>query len=221
AFKAAVETTCHPIIEVATDQDHLESVVDILPDDVPVYECFGSIMEDISTEKTPQGIVMICRQGGFHFPDLERVASGTLLYLDRVSDPGNLGTIMRTAAWFEVRQIILSPSCVDPFNTKSIRASAGAVFGIEIYQSVDSRQIRQFADGTGYRMIAMVPRGGTPPDEWEKGGKNIVMFGQEAEGLSEELIEYADQLISIPGRGGVESLNLSVAAAIILYEIAK
>jgi len=221
AFRAAVETTHYPITEVATDKDHLASVVDILPNDVPVYECSGSIMKDISTEKTPQGIVMICRQEALQFPDLGKVASEILLYLDRVSDPGNLGTIMRTAAWFDVKQITLSPSCVDPFNTKSIRASAGAIFGIAIYQSVDSSQIRRFAGRQGYRMIAMVPYGGTPPDKWKKSGKNILMFGQEADGLSEELIEHAHQFISIPGRGGLESLNLSVAAAIMLYEISK
>jgi len=221
ALEAALKTTCHPILEVVADEDHIESVVDILPGNVPVYECSGSIMEEISTEKTPQGVVVICRRGEFHFSDLEGRASDTLLYLDRVSDPGNLGTIMRTAAWFDVRQLILSPSCVDPFNTKAIRASAETIFGIEIYQSIDPQQIRQFADRTGYRMIAMVPQGGIPPGEWEKGGKNIVILGQEADGLSEELTEYADRLVSIPGRGGVESLNLSVAAAIILYEIAK
>ena len=221
ALEAAIGTTCHPILEVVADEDHLESVVDILPGNVPVYGCSGSIMEEISTEKTPQGVVMICRRGDFHFPDLEGTASDILLYLDRVSDPGNLGTIMRTAAWFDVRHMILSPSCVDPFNTKAIRASAGTIFGIEIYQSVDPQQIRQFAGRTGYSMMAMVPRGGVPPGEWEKGDKNIVMLGQEADGLSEELTEYADRLVSIPGRGNVESLNLSVAAAIILYELTK
>ena len=221
ALEAALKTICHPILEVVADENHLESVADILPENVPVHGCSGSIMEEISTEKTPQGVVVICRWGEFNFRDLERTASDTLLYLDRVSDPGNLGTIMRTAAWFNVRQLILSPSCVDPLNTKAIRASAGTIFGIEIYQSIDPRQIRQFADKTGYSMIAMVPQGGIPPGEWKKGGKNIVMMGQEADGLSEELTEYADRLVSIPGRGNVESLNLSVAAAIILYEITK
>ncbi|MBW2557220.1 MAG: RNA methyltransferase [Deltaproteobacteria bacterium] len=221
ALEAAIKTTCHPILEVVADENHLESIVDILPGNVPVYGCSRSIMEEISTEKTPQGVVMICRRGEFHFPDLEGTASDTLLYLDRVSDPGNLGTIMRTAAWFDVRQLILSPSCVDPFNTKAIRASAGTIFGIEVYPSIDPQQIRQFADRTGYSMMAMVPRGGISPGEWEKGDKNIVMLGQEAGGLSEELTEYADRLVSIQGRGNVESLNLSVAAAIILYELTK
>ena len=221
ALEAAVEATRHPIVEVMTDKDHLEAVVDILPDDLPVYECSGSILEEISTEKTPQGVVIICRRGESAFSDLDGAVPDTLLYLDRVSDPGNMGTILRTSAWFGIRQLILSPSCVDPFNTKAIRASAGAIFKAEIYQSVDPEQIRRFAERMEYRMLAMVPRGGSPPDELKKTGRKIVMLGQEADGLSEELTGCADQLVSIPGREDVESLNLSVAAAIILYEIAK
>ncbi len=221
ALEAAFNTTSHPILEVAADTNTLESIVDILPEDVPVYECSGSIMKEISTEKTPQGVIIICRRKKFDFSDLDGTASDTVLYLDRISDPGNLGTIMRTAAWFDIRKLILSSFCVDPFNTKVIRASAGTIFGIEIYQPVDPSEIRQFADRNGYRMIATVPRGGTPPGEMEKKGRKIVMLGQEADGLSEKLTECADQCISIPGQGNVESLNLSVATAIILYEIAQ
>ncbi|MDD5724205.1 MAG: RNA methyltransferase [Syntrophales bacterium] len=221
ALESAVDATYHPIVEVMVDRDHLEAVVALLPDDLPVYECSGSIMEEISTEKTPQGVVMICRRGNFAFSDLDGAAPDTLLYLDRVSDPGNLGTILRTAAWFGFRQLILSPSCVDPFNTKAIRASAGTIFKTEIYRDIDSGQIQKFSERRGYRMVAMVPRGGNPPDELKKTDRKIVMLGQEADGLSEELMECADQLVSIPGHGGVESLNLSVAAAIILYEIVK
>jgi len=221
ALDAAVRTTRHPIVEVMADGDHLERVVDTLSDDLPVYECSGSVLDEISTEKTPQGVVIICRRGEVAFSDLDDAAPDTLLYLDRVSDPGNLGTIVRTAAWFGIRQLVLSPSCVDPFNTKAIRASAGAVFQTEIYQPVDYEEIRGFAERMGFQLVAMVPRGGVPPDKLAKTGKTIVMLGQEADGLSEELKGCADQLVSIPGRGEVESLNLSVATAIILYEVAK
>lgn len=221
AFEAAVRGTRHPIVEVMTDRDHREAVVDLTPDGLPVYECSDSIMREISTEKTPQGVAMICRRGEAPFPDPDGAPPDTLLYLDRVSDPGNLGGILRTAAWFGLGQLILSPSCVDPFNTKAIRASAGAIFQTDVYQAADPRQIREFAQRGGYRMVAMVPRGGDPPGTLEKADRTIVMLGQEAEGLSAELIGWADQLVSIPGRGDVESLNLSVAAAIILYEIVK
>lgn len=220
ALEAAVQTARHPIVEVMTDRAHREAVVDILPDDLPVYECSDSTMKEISTEKTPQGVLVICRRMQCIFSDLDGT-SDTLVYLDRVSDPGNLGTILRTSAWFGIRRLILSPSCVDPFNTKAVRASAGAVFNTEVYQSVDSRQIQRFAEEMGYRMVAMVPRGGDPPGALQKTGKRIVMLGQETDGLSEELQGCADQIVSIPGQEEVESLNLATAAAIILYEIAK
>lgn len=221
ALEAAVQATRYPIVEVMTDRDHHEAVVDLLPDDLPVYECSGSIMQEISTEKTPQGVVMICRRETAAFSDLEDILPDILLYLDRVSDPGNLGTILRTAAWFGIGKLILSPSCVDPFNTKAIRASAGAIFQTEVYQAVDPPQILGFAERMGYRTVAMVPRGGDPPGGLKRRDRTVVMLGQEADGLSEELTEGADQFVSIPGRGDVESLNLSVAAAIILYEIAR
>lgn len=220
ALEGALKGDFHPIVEVLTDRNHRETVVAALPHDLPVYECPGSVMEEISTEKTPQGVMIICRRGGFDVSSLEETASDTLLYLDRVSDPGNLGTILRTAAWFGIGQVILSPSCVDPFNTKTIRASAGTIFQTAVYRDVDSGIIQRFAEQMGYRMLAMVPRGGLPPDK-ARNGKTIVMLGQEAKGLSEELKSGADKFITVPGRGTVESLNLSVAAAIILYEITK
>ena len=171
ALEAAVNATFHPILEVAVDTDHLEPVADILPEDVPVYECSGSMMKEISTEKTPQGVIILCRRGTFHFPDLEGTSSDTILYLDRVSDPGNLGTIMRTAAWFGVSKLILSPSCVDPFNTKVIRASAGTIFGIEIYQPVDASEIRQFAEREGYHWLRRFREVALPPPKWRKGAE--------------------------------------------------
>ncbi len=219
ALEAAVETTAHPIVEVMTDRTHREMAAALLPGAVPVYECSDSVLKELSTEKTPQGIVMVCRRKGFDFEGSVKAASATLLYLDRISDPGNLGTIIRTAAWFGIEQLILSPSCVDPFNTKAIRASAGAIFKTKVYRSVDFEQIQRFAGNMGFRMVAMVPRGGDSPDALQKVDRTIVMLGQEAGGLSEELARGADQLITIPGRGKVESLNLSIAAGIILYAI--
>ncbi|TFG91081.1 MAG: hypothetical protein E4H15_06495, partial [Syntrophobacterales bacterium] len=97
ALEAAAQATRHPIVEVMTDRDHLEAVVNILADDLPVYECSASVLEEISTEKTPQGVMMICRRGESDFSCLDGAAPDTLLYLDRVSDPSNLGTILRTS----------------------------------------------------------------------------------------------------------------------------
>jgi len=221
ALEAAGQANRHAIVEVITDRDHRGAIADLLPGDLPVYECSGSVLKELSTEKTPQGVVTICHREIFDFSDLDGVPPDTLPYLDRVSDPGNLGTIVRTCAWFGIGRLVLSPSCVDPFNPKAIRASAGSIFKVKVYQSIDYEQIQGFAERMDYRMVAMVPEGGGPPDTVMKTGRKIVMLGQEADGLSEKLTVCADQLVSIPGQGDVESLNLSVAAAIILYEITR
>ena len=221
ALEAAIETVQHPIREIIAEQNHLERVVDVVADRVPVYTCSRSVMEELSTEKTAQGVVVICSRGESSFRELDERPPETVLYLDRVSDPGNLGTIIRTSLWFGVSHLALSPFCVDPFNTKAIRSSAGAIFKARIYQPVDSAEIQTFSKRMKYLRVAMVPHGGVRPDTLRQEGRKIVMLGQEAGGLSNDLIACADLSVSIPGRGDVESLNLSVASAIALYEVAQ
>jgi TrmH family RNA methyltransferase len=220
SFEAAMKMTLHAVKEVVIEQSIPESVLKNLPDNLPVYTCSKKVMEAVSTEESPQGIVIVCHQRDFLFTDLENGSPGkTLLYLENISDPGNLGTILRTATWFGISKILLSPSSVDPFNTKVIRASAGTIFSREIYPSVDSTDLFRLAEQHNYSLIATVPRDGTPIGSWKNAGKNIILFGPEAQGLSEELVEKAHHRISIPGKGEAESLNLAAAAAIILYEI--
>ncbi len=222
ALEAAIETKLHPILEIITEQDHLERVLALASDrGMPIYTCSRSVIEELSTEKTPQGVLVICSRVTCSFRELDESPPETVLYLDRVSDPGNLGTIIRTSLWFGISHLVLSPFCVDPFNTKTIRASAGAIFKARIYQPVDSGEMRKFSKRMEYLKVAMVPHGGSHPDALRKEGRKIVMLGQEAGGLSNDLMECADLSVSIPGRGDVESLNLSVASAIALYEIAQ
>ena len=221
SLKEAAATGSYPIKEIVIDRGISEILRNILPDDIPIYECSEREMKSISTEETPQGVLAVCHQREVTFEDLSAHSSDLLLYLDRIADPGNLGTIIRTAAWFNVDKILLSPLCVDPFNTKVIRASAGSIFRMGILQSIEPELLSRFAEKNNYRTIAAVPEGGTPVHQWKRSKKDIILLGQEAGGLSRDIIKYADESISIPGKGRVESLNLAVAAAIILYELSK
>lgn len=221
SLKEATATSSYPIKEIVIISGISESLRNILPDDISIYECSEREMKSISTEKTPQGVLAVCHQREVTFEDLSAHSSDLLLYLDRIADPGNLGTIIRTAAWFNVDKILLSPLCVDPFNTKVIRASAGGMFRTEIFQSIEPELLSRFAKKNNYKLIAAVPEGGTPVHQWKRSKKDIILLGQEASGLSRDIIKYADESVSIPGKGRVESLNLAVATAIILYEISK
>ena len=211
----------YPITEIIVEGGRAGSIRDRLPDGIPIYRCSEQDMKAISTEETPQGVVIVCREQESRFDDLSVRFPAVMLYLDRIADPGNLGTIIRTAAWFDSPAVILSPSCVDPFNTKVIRASAGSIFRTELYRSIAPERLSRFAKQNNCRLIAAVPEGGTPVYRLERGDRDIILLGQEASGLSQEVMNCAAECVSIPGTGNVESLNLAVAAAIILYERAR
>lgn len=224
SLHAAMETPHHPIREIIVDHDFAEkirtnpSLFPVSPT-IPVYECSRNEMETLSSEETPQGIVVVCHQKEFLFGDVTNKLNDTLIYCEEISDPGNLGTIIRSSAWFGFSQILAGPYCVDPFNTKVIRSSAGAMFGVEVYQPIHNDALIDLSARAGYTLVAAVPTGGIPLHQWEISDKTIIMLGHESKGLSPHLAEQADHRISIPGCGTVESLNLSVAASIILYEI--
>jgi len=224
AFAAAIRTGRHLIGEVIIEHDHLARIRQSIAHagwrhDIAVYTCTPQEMTRISTEITPQGVITVCHRHHFDFDDLQRHHDNTIIYCEKISDPGNLGTILRTAAWFGITQVLLGPYCVDPFNTKAIRSSAGAFFNMELYTSVKLRELSDFAARNNFQMIATVPRGGTSIRNWEKPDKTIILLGHEASGLSPELVELAQRHVSIPGSEDVESLNLAVAAAIIMYEV--
>jgi TrmH family RNA methyltransferase len=178
-------------------------------------------MNSLSEDVTPPGIVFIVEQKPITNISINDICENTILYLEEISDPGNLGTILRSACWFGIKSILLSPECVDPWNSKSIRASAGAIFETNIYTDVEySLLTRQFKKKQ-YTFVATVVSEGIALDKWKVASKNILLFGQEASGLSKEILKDADVHIIIPGYGNIESLNLSVAASIILYETTK
>ncbi len=142
-----------------------------------------------------------------------------ILYLDRITDPGNMGTIIRSAAWFGIPFIVLSPGCVDPFNPKAVRASAGAVFTLPICPGIEFDWLHEWFKKKDYEFIATVAQNGLPPDQWHLNSKSIIFFGQEAGGLDKQILDLADRQLTIPGAGKVESLNISVAAGIFLFEL--
>lgn len=139
-----------------------------------------------------------------------------VLCLESISDPGNLGAIIRTAAWFGVDSIFLSSDSVDRFNPKVVRSSAGAIFQIPIFVISDLNDILNRAEENGITRVATVPRGGKSIYEYEYPAKSILLFGSEATGLSDDIISKTDAVISIPSKGRGESLNLAISCGIVL-----
>ncbi|MDY3946900.1 MAG: RNA methyltransferase [Ezakiella sp.] len=134
-----------------------------------------------------------------------------LLFVEDISDPGNLGTIMRTAEAFGFNDIIITNNSASFFNDKVVRASMGAIFRLNLY-NMSVEDIIELAKD--YKLIATCPRG---ESEFNVDERFILALGNEARGLSESLLDNADYRLTIPMRGKIESLNLSVAAGISMY----
>ena len=165
-------------------------------------------LEKISFTKSPSGILAVCKIPEKHSPDLNQ---NQWVYLDCISDPGNMGTILRSAAWFGLNHVALSEDCVDPFNPKVVRAGMGAHFGISIHSNVNLGLFSKT-----HTLIGGNHRGADPasvkfPEDC------VLVLGSEAHGLSSDSLGMIQQKVAIEKMGFGESMNVGSAAAILMY----
>jgi RNA methyltransferase, TrmH family len=171
--------------------------------------------------ETPQGVAALVRCRPFKLEDvLAKSQAGPLLAIAGVQDPGNLGTILRSAEAFGARGVLLGEGTVSPFNSKVIRASAGSVFRLPLVQTKLAGILDQMRE-LGLRLIATSSHKGTPLDQAALTGPLAVFIGSEGAGLPRELVSEMTEIVAIPHSPTVESLNAGVAASIVLYEIAR
>ncbi len=187
-------------VEALIDAEHA-ALVERLPSAELVAP---AVMAGLSTLPHPARVVAVFRRA-----DLPRDPSAPVgLALWRVSDPGNVGTLLRAADALGPSFVLLSGGCADPTGPKALRASAGAVFRVPL---------GGFDDGEGTR-VALVPRDGVPLPELELPERAIFLLGAEREGLPPDVLVTADQAATIPQAGSAESLNVATAGAVALYE---
>ncbi|HEU5244267.1 MAG TPA: RNA methyltransferase [Gaiellaceae bacterium] len=163
------------------------------------------LLAEVSALAHPPRVVAVFRRD-----DLPRDTRPVTLALWRVGDPGNVGTLLRAADAFGAG-IALSEGCADPTGLKAVRASMGSIFRVPL---------SAFAEPPGTR-IALVPSGGIPLPELDSPSDVVLVLGAEREGLPAELLDRCDERASIPQPGGGESLNVALAGAIALYELAR
>ncbi len=172
--------------------------------------CSEKSMAMISTTNAPQSIVA---RVAFHE---EKQPGDRLLLLDAVSDPGNVGTIIRCASWFGFSDVVLGEGCADLYNSKTIRSSAGASFRVNV---IRHRKLPVLLDTLhGVTVVGTVPRGGQPPTILASVERLALVIGSEAHGISDEVLKRCSCNVSIPGVGDTESLNAAMAATILAYE---
>jgi len=175
--------------------------------------------------ETPQGVAALVRLKEFSLADvLERLQVGPIIVLAGLQDPGNLGTILRSAEAFGSAGVVLGEGTVSPFNSKVIRASAGSIFRLPVVIGKAAGGIEEISAklrAQSVRLIATSSHKGTPINQVKLSGPAAVFVGSEGSGLPRAVLAQADELIAIPHTQQVESLNAGVAGSIVLYEAAR
>lgn len=185
---------------------------------VRVIQVTESVMESVSPMKTPQGVVFSCSSMLHRLP--EELEPGRYLVLDRVQDPGNVGTILRTADAFDCGPVFLLPGCADVNNPKTIRAAMGVHFRMAIYQS-NLEELTALLEKAGIPLYAAA-LGENTADLRELDLSNAaVVIGSEGRGVSQAVLEACAGTLKIPMSERCESLNAAAAAAVILWETAR
>lgn len=185
-----------------------------------IIETSEKIISALSETEHPQGIVAVSTYETSRLEDLPLEKEPLLVVCDRIQDPGNLGTIIRTADAAGASGIIILPGTCDPLMPKVIRSSAGSIFNILVVFS-QLIPLEIFLKTKKIRLIVTIPSSEKTIYDLDLRGPVAFVFGNEARGVSPELIRAADELVSIPLIGKAESLNVSVAASICIYEAVR
>lgn len=187
----------------------------------PVCEVSAPLFKKASGTETPQGILAVVRMNHAELDTFAESDNPFYVILDGVQDPGNAGTIIRTADAAGADGIIFLTGCVDVFDAKTVRAAMGSLFHIAVVTNVNRAELLDFTTKKGLKLYA------TALDDTAKTiyetdltGDTAVVFGNEGNGVSEELL-HASQSVYIPMYGGAESLNVNASAAIVLYEAVR
>ena len=189
------------------------------PGDIPLYQLPDKLFAALSSTDTPPGIICTIKieKNKVFTPEPD----GLYIYLDHISDPGNMGTIIRTADAAGFNGVLISPGSVELYNPKTVRSSMGSFFRMDIFENVDYEELGGIK-AQGYKVLSGVLNDQTVDytlSDMTRG--TIIVIGNESNGVSDEVIALSDQCIKIPIVGGAESLNAAIAAAGIMYEAVK
>lgn len=187
----------------------------------PIYEITSEIASVLSETVTAQGIFCIAKmhQNTLDCSNLNR--EGSYLALENLQDPGNLGTILRTAEAMGIDGVLLSSGCTEIFSPKVVRASMGAVFRINYAAGIDLIKIIYSLKADGFKTYAAVAQGGDDICSSELNKGSIIVIGNEGNGLTRECADACGKQLTIKMRGRAESLNAAAAATILIWEMTK
>lgn len=206
------------MLEMALKANAVQSVfttkeIKDLDKNIDQYIVYDDVMAKISKNKSSQGVIAVCKM-----KQNSGVYGDKVLYLDNVSDPGNVGTILRSALAFGYKDVLLSSGSCSIYNEKVLQSTQGAIFELNIVEGVDDLKSLK---NEGYRLIATALRNSINLSEVPSIDKKFVLIlGNEAHGVSDKILDLADIAVRIE-INNMESLNVGVAGGIAMYELNK
>lgn len=202
------------LVEEARRYQYIETLITTLDHqfEEPTIYVSQDVMKKLAFTQTPQPIMAICHKNSQN----QNIVKGTrYLLLDRVQDPGNVGTIIRTALALGIDQIIMSKDCVDLYNDKVIRATQGAIFQMNI-AIMDLKEVILILQNQDVKVYGTCLKNASSIDTYMKQSKMAFVMGNEGQGVSQDILNLCDHLVYIPIKS-IESLNVAVATAITIY----
>lgn len=202
------------LVDMAYENGLLDMIITSNRDydyDVQTIICPSFILEKLSSNKSPSDII-----GVAHFTLENKKFGDRIVYLDGVQDPGNVGTIIRTALAFSYDSLILSSDSASIYNEKVIQSTKGALFSLPLFLDVS---LKNFKD-MGYEIIVTALRDAVDYESFIPSGKFVLVLGNEGQGVKEENIKLADKIVKI-SMGNIDSLNVAVAGGILLNHYKK
>ncbi len=181
-----------------------------------VYTVSSSIFKIISSTDTPQGVIAVVENKVLDLSSND----GVYILVDKIQDPGNLGTIIRTAHASNCLGVIITKGTVDIYNEKTLRSTMGSIFNIPIIEDKDLSFVKELQE-RGYKLVTSSLDTENNFYDINLTGKVIIAVGNEGNGISDEIYELSNEKVKIPMPGGAESLNASVAASIMMYEAVR
>ena len=190
----------------------------VIPSGVRLVQVPEDVMKSVSPAETPQGVLSVCGMPERSLP--EKLDGRRYVVLDGVQDPGNVGTILRTADAFKADGLILVNACADIYNPKTVRATMGAVFRCPVW-TCGVPELKKLLTDSGLPLYGAALRRDTVDARTVDYTRCAIAIGSEGKGLSSEMLEACDKTVLIPMSDHCESLNAAIAASVLLWEAAR
>ncbi len=210
------------IIVRADKVDQLPVRISEKIDEKSIYTLPKELFDKINTAETTRGVMAVIKKKSYSYEDiLSRGGTSNFIVVDRLQDPGNLGTIVRTADAAGMGGVVVLPGTTDPYASKVLRSSAGSIYRIPVVEMDSISVLREFCIAHGISLAVTCLEDSTNLYEIDLTKPTAIVIGNEGAGVSTEMIENADVRLRIPMYGSIESLNASVAGAIVMYEVVR